>query len=210
MGCDWIRGSASYGYVVKYELFSQKKITGHREENESIDWVLEDDEIYFKRCWIQFWKWYMKANGKNYDFVYNIVECDEMAGLYDTGKLPKHCHVVFGYGLYENTTLDELKYMFELPKELPKMIAKFLYLFNKTEFFPEAKIPDSNSKNSKDEEDENAKNSLVENSNKNQENNRKMEIWNREMGNEPSDEVAKKLKCYESQVKEPRFFIGTK
>lgn len=132
MGCDWIDGVASYGYSVDCNYFSYEKITCPNVEvlvgKES---EMYEAKQYVSDCWNLFCK--EQRNDESVKNIDCICVCKTMPCTHESFQYEKHSRFVFGYKIESGVPLDKLTT--KLSKDLPKKIAQFVYLFNKTDTF---------------------------------------------------------------------------
>lgn len=132
MGWNWINGVASYGYSIDCKYFTYDQITCPNVEV----LVGEESEMYEARqyvsdCWSLFCK--EQRNDESVKNVECIFVCEKMPCTHETFQHKKYSRFVFGHKIESSVPLDKLTT--KLSDDLPKKIAQFVYLFNKTDTF---------------------------------------------------------------------------
>ena len=213
MGCDWIEGAAYYGYIIKYNSFSQEKIAKQTKRSCLPTEIRTSDDFLFEECWESFCKWNLKVADEYLGYISCMLSSEDMPGLYEKRRPVNSCRIIFGYEFHNGLTLSEIKDIQELPSNLLEKISQFIYLFNKTDFFGgivtvgEAEYGESGEDEEDEEEEGKKKKEKLEDETETED---KIKIWNLVINCEESSQISKELSKIQSLFKGPQLFCGAR
>ena len=128
MGCDWATGVGCFGHSIRCACVSFAQITCPNVEGplRNTTEILLEGVNYVKDSW----KLYCEHFKINIDCVFM---CDETPCSHVTVYYIHKSRFVFGNQLVNGATIEQIG---QLPKEdIPKHVAQFIYLFNRTGTF---------------------------------------------------------------------------
>lgn len=141
MGCDWISGTLTYGFIVEYckfyILFSPSEDEPAEDAAIQCQYPSEEDHrdrgnYYVEKCWKLFCGIVSEEDREIVKGIDCNFTCCSVAGGYESYELVEDCFFVFGHQLSQFMSMENLK-LISVPLELEDIISNFIYLLNETD-----------------------------------------------------------------------------